>query len=247
MAKFDRIFKGLFEKGEKIDPLGHKALKAIVKMDSKGVREITKGVDKLFGGDGENDLTREADKNVNDPTRAIGRAAATVGLLYGGAAALGSGGSTAAGGGMTAGASGPTGSGLALGASGGGTGAGLSTAGTVAGGEATSLGTTGLGSSGMSSGFSPQFQRLLSMRQQPQQPSMAPIEDVQVDDNPYIGELALSSKKAKKPAGSVDQAIERGARRENPIDTNGVQMAAIKVLNQRLKRIEAAAQQRNAR
>lgn len=128
MGSWDRFFKKAFSKGEEIDPLTHKALKAVVKMDSKGVREIAHGL-------GWNGLEEEADKNVNDPARGIGRAAATVGLLYGGAAALGAGG---AGGG--AGAAG-------LGAAEGGAGA---AGGTAALGEVSSTG--GLAGMGAASG-----------------------------------------------------------------------------------------------
>jgi len=231
---FDSAFKKIWSKGRKIDPLSHKALEAIVKQDSKGVREVAR----VLGISG---LQREADKNVDDPARGIGRAAATVGLAYGGYAALG-GGSAAAGPGMSAATTGPSGSGMVLGASGGGTGAGLSTTG----GTTTSLSTTGLGGGG--GGFSPQFQKLMQMRQPMQQPEPYQWQDMpyEPERNPYMDEIALSSKKAKKPARSIDQAIQRGARGENPIDTNGVQMAAIKALMQRFERIESAMQQRSA-
>lgn len=296
MSGFDDLFKRGWKVGRKLDPLGSRALEAIVKMDSKGVREVARGLGKATGGEGSwlgrrfNDLGDEADKNVNDPARGIGRAAATVGLLYGGAALAGAGGGAAAGGaaaegggGLYSGLSGLAGeTGGAAAAGGGGLYSGLSGLTADAGGTAAAGGVAGGGTfipgadsaawsasqgyapttGGVPStvnivngggsqatgggGFSPQFQRLLSMRQQMPQPQQEPIRDVEVEDNPYIRELSLSSKKAKKPARSVEQAIQRGAKRENPIDTTGVQMASIKVLNQRFARIEQAMRRRSA-
>jgi hypothetical protein len=151
-------FTKMWEKGKKIDPLTHKAMEAVMKFDSKGVREVSKGMAKITGINAFNSLSREADKNVDDPARGIGRAAASVGAVFGGmylagAAAAGGAGAGAAGAGGAGAAGAASGTGLTLGGSGlgmtaGGSGLGLSAAGTAAGGTATGLGSTGLGASG---------------------------------------------------------------------------------------------------
>lgn len=247
---FDSTFKRMWEKGRKIDPLTHRALEAIVKQDSKAVRESARGAAKLFGGEGSwlgrrfNDLGDEADKNVNDPVRGIGRAAATTGLVYGGMAAAGamSGGGAAAGSaagpGMTASVTGPAGSGMVLGASGGGTGAGMSVPASASG-TATGLSSTGLGGGGASINWA-RMGRGLNMAgnamQQQEPPPPVRESDVQIEQPDLEAVYGVSSKGAKKsPDGGASQAIARGAAGADPLDTNGVQMAAIQALTRRTK------------
>lgn len=90
----------------KLDPLGSGLAKAQVKQDSKLVSKVA-------GAVGATGIQRQADANVEDPMRGIGRAATATALAYGAwlgygayGAAGASGASTAAGaGGVSAGAS----------------------------------------------------------------------------------------------------------------------------------------------
>lgn len=228
---FDSTFKRMWEKGRKIDPLTHKLIEKIVAQDSRNVRQIARAV-------GFTALEREADKNVNDPVRGIGRAALTTGVIFGGGALMGGAGGGAAGGGMTATTTGPTGSGMVLGASGGGTGAGMSVPASASG-EVTGLSSTGLG--GGAGGF--QWARMgrgLNMAgnamQQQEPPPPVRESDVQIEQPDLEAVYGVSSKGAKKsPDGGASQAIARGAAGADPLDTNGVQMAAIQALTRRTK------------
>jgi hypothetical protein len=89
---FDREFKKLWGFSRKIDPLGTRPLEWMSKYTGKAAGELGHGL-------GWGHLEREGDRIQQDPVRGIGRAAATMGLLYGGATALG-----AMGGGAGAGA-----------------------------------------------------------------------------------------------------------------------------------------------
>lgn len=141
---WDSFFKKAFNVGEKIDPLGHKLMKAVARQDSKNISGIAGTAAGWFGGDNTwlgsrfNDLKDEADKNQADPTRAIGRAALTAGAIFGGGAALGAmGGGAGAGAGAAGGGAGITG---AVGATAPEWGAGLA--------SSAGLGTAGTGSLG---------------------------------------------------------------------------------------------------
>lgn len=144
-------FKKMWNQGKKVDPLTHKAMETVMKFDSKGVREVSKGLGKVTGIKAFNSLSREADKNVDDPARGIGRAAASVGAVFGGmylAGAAAAGGAGAAGAGAGAGGAGATAAAGGTGLTMGGSGLGMTAAGTAAGGTATGLASTGLGASG---------------------------------------------------------------------------------------------------
>lgn len=246
---FDSTFKRMWEKGRKIDPLTHKAIEKIVAQDSRNVRQIARAV-------GFTALEREADKNVNDPVRGIGRAALTAGVIFGGGALMsGAGGGAGGAGAASAGQGAGTASGVfnaavdsqlanaggsaVWGSAGGGmTGSTVATNAPAAVdlGSAGGVQETGLGSQG----FSPQFQRLMSMRQQmPQQQEPPPPvreSDVQIEQPDLEAVYGVSSKGAKKsPDGGASQAIARGAAGADPLDTNGVQMAAIQALTRRTK------------
>jgi hypothetical protein len=88
----------------KIDPLGSALGKAQMKYDSKVVREVA-------GGLGMTGLEREAQANVDDPMRGIGRAATATALAYAawlGYGAVGGGGAAGTGAGAAGGAAGST-------------------------------------------------------------------------------------------------------------------------------------------
>lgn len=262
---FDETWAKMWEKGRKVDPLTHRAIEAVVKQDSKGVREASRGLAKVFGGDDTwlgarfNDLGDEADKNVQDPKRGVGRAAATVGLLYGGYSLMGGGagagvgaGEAAAGGGAVAGpglsatVTGPTGSGMVAGATGGGTGSGLSTAGTTAGGWSTSLSNTGLGSAGAGVNWAQMGDAASDIGNSMQQQPDPRIEEsrVQVEQPDLNAVYGISSKQAKRaPDGGAAQAMQRGAAGADPIDENGLHMAAIQALTKRAAALRAELQQ----
>lgn len=61
------------------------------------------------------------------------------------------------------------------------------------------------------------------------------------DPDPHLERLMLdggyvtSTKSAKKPSADVAKAIDRGIRLENPIDANGVQVAAIQALTKQVE------------
>lgn len=241
---FDSVFKSLWTKGRKIDPLSHRALEAIVKFDSRNVKNVARGLAKVSGGEGSwlgarfNDLGDEAAKNEQDPARGIGRAAATVGAIYGGYAALGGGGAE----GVYAGTGGAAGAGYgtAEGASVIGGGGGAVASGGLEGAEVGTAGETGgatgnaIYSKAQSGGWMSQLRGLQSMQPQ-QQPEPYRWQDVEVAANPYLDEIALSSRQAKQPADSEGAALEHGARGDNVVDMNGVQMAAIRELTRRVE------------
>jgi hypothetical protein len=70
------FFNTLWDFNKRVDPVTPRIIEALVKQDSKGVRETARVL-------GLTDLQREADKNVNDPVRGIGRAALTAGAIFG--------------------------------------------------------------------------------------------------------------------------------------------------------------------
>lgn len=90
MSWFDETFKKGWDLNKKFDPVTPRILEFGSKYTSKGVGEVAHGL-------GWKGLEREADKNTDDPARGIGRAAASIGLAYGGAAALGGGAGAGAG------------------------------------------------------------------------------------------------------------------------------------------------------
>lgn len=100
---FDDTFKKLWNKGKKLDPLTHKAIEGIVKLDSGNVKKLARGTAGLVGGEGtwlgrrSNDLGDEAAKNQADPVRGVGRAAASAGIVYGGMSIAGAGSGASAG------------------------------------------------------------------------------------------------------------------------------------------------------
>jgi hypothetical protein len=280
MGGFDRFFKKQWERGKKIDPLTHKAMEAVMKMDSKVVRESAKGVDKLFGGDGDNFLSREADKNVNDPARGIGRAAASVGLVYGGMALAGGGAGAGAGagaaaeGGAAAGFGGSSAGAIMGGGEAAAAGGGAAAAGGGAGGAAfipgadsaawgasqgygaTTAGTpssvnlVNAGGTQQVGGGGFSWQKMGDMMSDTgnsmQQPGPPRIEESDVRiDTPDLGAVyGLSSKQAKQaPGDSANAAMARGAAGGDPIDQNGVQMAAIQALTARVQALRAKVQQ----
>lgn len=247
---FDSVFKSLWTKGRKIDPLSHRALEAIVKFDSRNVKNVARGLAKVSGGEGSwlgarfNDLGDEAAKNEQDPARGIGRAAATVGAIYGGYAALGGGGAE----GVYAGTGGAAGAGYGTAESasviGGGAEAGGGLAAADGGGAYAGTGGAPGAGYGTSQGADytgpAKVQKMMSMMRglqstQPQQPEPYRWQDVEVAPNPYLDEIALSSRQAKQPADSEGAALEHGARGDNVVDMNGVQMAAIRELTRRVE------------
>lgn len=147
-------FRKVWAVGKKLDPITHKVMEKTMQFDSKGVREVSKGLGKVTGVNAFDSLSREADKNVKDPVRGIGRAAATAGAIFGGMYLAGAGATAGAAGGASAGGAAAGGTGLTMGAGGttgltaGSTGLGMTAAGTAAGGTATGVGSTGLGASG---------------------------------------------------------------------------------------------------
>lgn len=110
MSWFDKTFKREWERAGKIDPAFHygiqRPLEVTVHQDNHNIAALDNAISNLFGGDGSTILGDEARKGEHDPARSIGRAAATVGLLFGGAAALGGGGEAGAAGAGGAGAAG---------------------------------------------------------------------------------------------------------------------------------------------
>lgn len=99
---FDSVFKKAWGLGKKLDPGTHKVIEEVVRNDSKLVKASARSTSKVLGGEDSwlgrrfNDLGDEADYNTKDPVRGVGRAAATVGVLYGGYAAMGAGGGAGA-------------------------------------------------------------------------------------------------------------------------------------------------------
>jgi hypothetical protein len=100
MSGFDDAFRKIWDIGGKIDPASRpvqELLKGVVRQDSHNVKIIAGKAAGVFGGEGSwlgrrfNDLGDEAGKNEQDPVRGIGRAAATVGAIYGGMALAGAG------------------------------------------------------------------------------------------------------------------------------------------------------------
>ncbi|MCG3189306.1 MAG: hypothetical protein LKCHEGNO_01626 [Burkholderiaceae bacterium] len=236
---FDSVFKRMWEQGRKIDPLTHKAIEKVVAQDSRNVRTIARGL-------GLTALEREADKNVNDPVRGIGRAAATTGLLYGGYALMSGGG--AAGGASAAEAAmatpaAPTGSVFIPGADSAATSAaaGYSNMGSAAVPSAVDLGELGgVQSTGRTVNWARMGDAVASMT--PPRKPQYPVEpsNVEIEQPDLAAIYGMSSKQAKQsPDGGADAAIARGATGADPIDTNGVQIAAIQALSRRTKALRA--------
>jgi len=94
------------------DPLGANLVDNMIRTDSRVVAEVSRGSDRVSQAIGLGGLTdpagrtirRESRANIADPSRAVGRAAATVALMYGFGAMAGGG--TAAGAGEAAAAGG---------------------------------------------------------------------------------------------------------------------------------------------
>ncbi|MBE7418093.1 MAG: hypothetical protein HS128_10135 [Ideonella sp.] len=247
---FDSVFKRMWEKGRKIDPLTHKAIEKVVAQDSRNVRTIARGL-------GLTALEREADKNVNDPVRGIGRAAATTGLLYGGYALMSGGGAGGAGAAEAAMATpaAPTGSAFVPAADSAATSAaaGYSDLGSAGVPSAVDLGELGgVQSTGRAVNWARMGEALARMA--PPRKPQYPVEpsNVEIEQPDLAAIYGVSSKGAKRaPNGGIDAAIARGAAGADPLDTNGVQMAAIQALSQRVKALRARlndlAQQRSAK
>lgn len=236
---FDSVFKRMWEKGRKIDPLTHKAIEKVVAQDSRNVRTIARGL-------GLTALEREADKNVNDPVRGIGRAALTAGVIFGGYALMSGGG---AGGGASAAEAAmatpaaPTGSTFIPGADSAATSAaaGYADLGSAGAPSAVDLGELGgVQSTGRTVNWARMGDAVASMAP-PRKPKY-PVQqsNVEIEQPDLAAVYGVSSKGAKMaPDGGASDAIARGAAGADPLDTNGVQMAAIQALSQRVKALRA--------
>lgn len=267
---YDSFFKKAWERGKKIDPLTHKAIETVVKQDSKNVSRMARFAAKNTGGwlsERFTDLGDEADKNVDDPARGVGRAAATAGIIYGAGAAMGAaGGAGGAGGagtisggsGLAAGGGGASGAGLA--ATAGGSGYGLVAAGSGGGAgiSATTAGSSGYGltagsgsaAAGSSTGGWQRWGRMASnVGQNMQQPEPEPLrqEDVDLDEVDLAAEYAVSSKRLKRRTARMSDAIERGASGGHPVDQNGVHIAAIQALTERIAKAKTKLEQLKGR
>jgi hypothetical protein len=105
---------------------------------------------------------------------------------------------------------------------------------------------TGLGGAG---GFNLQQMRQWNSATQPQQQrekDVAPAEYEAPSLDAYMArakaDLQPSSKTLKTPARSLGDAIQRGVRGEDPIDSNGVEVAAIQALGERLDQLMTRAE-----
>lgn len=102
------FWQDLRDVAHRVDPIGANLVDNMIRTDSRVVAEVSRGHDRVFGGsDGQTGLGRgirdESRRNIKDPSRAVGRAAATLALMYGayaygGGAAAGGGGAAASGG-----------------------------------------------------------------------------------------------------------------------------------------------------
>lgn len=136
------FWQDLRDVAHRVDPIGANLVDNMIRTDSRIVAEVSRGHDRVFGGsDGQTGLGRgirdESRRNIKDPSRAVGRAAATLALMYG---AYAYGGGAAAGGAQAGAAAGAeVGAGYAAGSAGGGAaaagGAGWGTLLETAGGE----------------------------------------------------------------------------------------------------------------
>jgi hypothetical protein len=107
------FWQDLRETAHRVDPLGAKLVDNMIRTDSRVVAEVSRGHDRVFGGsDRQTGLGRgirdESRRNIKDPSRAVGRAAATLALMYGayaysGGAAAGAGAAEAGAAGASAG------------------------------------------------------------------------------------------------------------------------------------------------
>jgi len=112
------FWQDLRETAHRIDPIGANLVDNMIRTDSRVAAEVSRGADRLLGRPTPmGRLTRdESRRNIKDPSRAVGRAAATLALMYGaysaygavgggaGAAAAGGGSAGTAAGGYSAGA-----------------------------------------------------------------------------------------------------------------------------------------------
>jgi len=118
------FFQQIREFAHRYDPIGANLVDNMIRTDSRVVAEVSRGSDRVSNAIGLGGLTnpigseirRESRKNIADPSRAVGRAAATVALMYGFGAMAGGGTAAGAGAGEAAAAGGATaGSGAAAG------------------------------------------------------------------------------------------------------------------------------------
>jgi hypothetical protein len=96
------FFQEIRQFAHRYDPIGANLVDNMIRTDSRVVAEVSRGADRVLGGDDKSTamgrLTRdESRRNVEDPARAISRAAATVALMYGFGSLAGAGTGTAAG------------------------------------------------------------------------------------------------------------------------------------------------------
>lgn len=108
------FWQDLRDVAHRVDPIGANLVDNMIRTDSRVVAEVSRGHDRVFGGsDGQTGLGRgirdESRRNIKDPSRAVGRAAATLALMYGAYAY--SGGAAAGAGAAEAGAAGTYGAG----------------------------------------------------------------------------------------------------------------------------------------
>jgi hypothetical protein len=246
---WDKLFKGQWTKNKKWDPLTHRAIELIVHQDAHNVGAIDHTISKWTGGDGSTVIGDESRKVEHDPVRGIGRAALTAGAVFGGMYAAGAygGGGSGAGAGVGAGEAGA--GGMAIDAGGMGMGqigtsqmtpALMESAVGSSGYGASSAGAGGAGQFGLSSSQYRQMGQQASQMGDKAQADERPITDVdlaalaalaaQEDENQR--RMALSTKTAKRPGGNGN-SMRLGAANADPIDSNGVQIAAIKELSQR--------------
>jgi hypothetical protein len=252
---WDKFFKGQWTQNKKWDPLTHRAIELIVHQDAHNVGAIDHTISKWTGGDGSTVIGDESRKVEKDPVRGIGRAALTAGAVFGGMYAA----SAYGGGGGGAGAGAGAGAGVGAGEAGGGAmaidagGMGIGQIGVSemtpalaesavgsSGYGASSAGAGGAGQFGLSSSQYRQLGQQASQTGERAQADERPITDVdlaalaalaaQEDENQR--RMALSTKTAKRPGGNGN-SMRLGAANADPIDSNGVQIAAIKELSQR--------------
>lgn len=213
-----------------------------------------------WGGASADTYRKAEDAGINTKTaHNMHRAARVVAAYFAsayGAGAAGLGGAAAGGGsggsglaglgsniGAELGASMGSGAGAGLGLGGG---AGAGYAGAGAGGAGAGAGAAnagaGYGLGGASSFSLRDLQRMQSQSPKQEEVHLEDVEYEPPDMEAYLATTVPSSRELKTPRRGLGDALQRGIRSEDPIDSNGVEVAAIQELDRRMEAVLARIQ-----